>query len=188
MASLQATLGTAQFQVHRGHLHLALKLYRSLWALVPQHEQVNSELGALLLLMSKPQEALFHLHRAYKQGNSSVQLWLHYLIANHKTGNLVVARELLALGPSMGIDAQQIEDLRRVINEPSKERQEALQSAWGKGDLMEAEIAARLYLKDYPDHELGMKILEQIKQSKTLGGYKNVSHFGNIALGKTFRT
>jgi predicted Zn-dependent protease len=170
MASLQATLGSAQFQIQRGHLHIALKLYRGLWALVPHHEQVNSELGALLLLMGKPQKALFHLHTAYKQGNASMSLWLNYLIANHKTGNLVVARELLAFGPSMGIDSQHIEDLQKVINQPSKERQEALQAICSKGDLMEAEIAARLYLKDYPDHELGVKTLEQIELAKTSAG------------------
>jgi len=105
--------------------------------------------------------ALPHLLIAYNP--KSVLSWWNLLVAQHQSGNIKEARALLKLAPATELPPAQLALITRTVNTPSQQRVDSLQALVDKGQMLDAEIAAWLFLEDYPNHPLGKEVLAKAR-------------------------
>jgi hypothetical protein len=160
--SLTLILRRAQSHVQRGQIDAALKLYKGLLVSVPNHPQVNTELGVLSLHHRPPQEAIKPLEKAALAQPNAQQIWLCLLVAHQRCGNLVKAREVLASMKMKGFPEKELAVLEQELNEPPPDRLAAVRSLLEKHNHLSAEIAARLLVEDFPGHAEAGFLLQEV--------------------------
>ena len=151
--SLGLILQRAQTHVQRGQIEAAFKLYKGLLVTFPHHPQVNGELGMLYLQHRPPQEAIKPLEKAAAALPQAEKIWICLLVAHHRCGNHTRIKELLASMRQKGLDEEEIYKIERDLNDPPPYRIDAVRKLIAKQDVVSAEIAARLLVQDFPDHD-----------------------------------
>ena len=163
--SLAQILQRAQTHVKRGQIEAALKLYKGLLVTFPNHPQVNTELGVLLLHHRPPQEAIKPLEKAVTALPLAFELWLCLLVANQRCGNLLKSREVLASMRQKGFDESKLKGIEQELKEPPPDRLASVLNLLGQHNHLSAEIAARLLVEDFPEHAgAGVLLLEVLGQ------------------------
>jgi hypothetical protein len=160
--SLPQILNRAQSHVKRGQIVAALKLYKGLLVTVPNHPQVNAELGVLLLHHRPPQDAVIPLEKAVKTQPNFFDLWVCLFVAHQRCGNLVKAREVLASMRQKGFPEKELAGFERELNEPPPDRLASVHKLLGQHDHLSAEIAARLLVEDFPEHSGAAVLLQEV--------------------------
>jgi len=127
---------------------------------VPNHPQVNAELGVLLLHHRPPQDAVIPLEKAVKAQPNFFDLWMCLFVAHQGCGNLVKAREVLASMRQKGFPEKELTVIEQELNEPPPDRLVSVHKLLGQHDYLSAEIAARLLVEDFPEHA-GVGVLLQ---------------------------
>ena len=127
----------------------------------PDDRRVHELLGSAYLMTGQASKALPHLLLSYNP--KSALSWWNLLVAQHQSGNIKEARALLGLAPAMDLPQDQIALITRTVNTPSEQRMAAVQALVEKGQMLDAEIAAWIFLEDYPDHPLGKEILAKAR-------------------------
>jgi len=163
--SLAQILQRAKTHVKRGQIVAAIKLYKGLLVTVPNHPQVNAELGVLLLHHRPPQDAVIPLEKAVKAQPNFFDLWVCLFVAHQRCGNLVKAREVLANMRQKGFPEKELSGFEQELNEPPPDRLASVHKLLGQDDHLSAEIAARLLVEDFPEHAgAGVLLLEVLGQ------------------------
>ena len=160
--SFALILRRAQIHVQRGQIEMALKLYRGLLVTVPNHPQVNGELGMLCLQHRPPQEAIKPLEKAALALAKAEKIWICLLVAHHRCGNHSRVKELLAIMRQSGFDEEELNKIERDLNESPPYRIDAVRRLIAKQDVVSAEIAARLLVQDFPDHAAVGLLLQEV--------------------------
>ena len=160
--SLALILRRAQTHVQRGQIDAALKLYKGLLLTVPNHPQVNTELGVLSLHHRPPQEAIKPLEKAALAQPHAQQIWVCLLVAHQRCGNLVKAREVLASMKMKGFPEKELAVFEQELNEPPPDRLASVRSLLEQHNLLSAEIAARLLVEDFPSHAESAFLLQEV--------------------------
>jgi pentatricopeptide repeat protein len=167
--SLALILRRAQSHVQRGQIDAALKLYKGLLVSVPNHPQVNTELGVLSLHHRPPQEAIKPLEKAALAQPHAQQIWVCLLVAHQRCGNLVKAREVLASMRQKGFSEKELAVFEQELNEPPPDRLASVRRLLEQNNLLSAEIAARLLVEDFPSNaEAGQLLQEVLGQVQTI--------------------
>jgi len=86
--SFQKALLKARQHVQSGQYDAAIKLYRGLLRLTPKQPVVNGLLGALLIQIGRPQEAVKPLEIAFARAPENPENWVRLLIAHHRGGDI----------------------------------------------------------------------------------------------------
>jgi hypothetical protein len=160
--SLAQILQRAQTHVKRNQINAALKLYKGLLVTVPNHPQVNTELGVLLLHHRPPQEAIKPLEKAVTALPLAFELWMCLLVANQRCGHLHKAREVLASMRQKGFPEKELAQFEQELNEPPSEDLETLEQMLAKQQWVNAEIAARMMVNDYPASATAQASLQRV--------------------------
>jgi predicted Zn-dependent protease len=160
--SLAQILQRAQTHVKRSQINAALKLYKGLLVTVPNHPQVNTELGVLLLHHRPPQEAIKPLEKAVTALPLAFELWMCLLVANQRCGHLHKAREVLASMRQKGFPEKELAQFEQELNEPPSEDLETLEQMLAKQQWVNAEIAARMMVNDYPASATAQASLQRV--------------------------
>ena len=160
--SLAQVLQRAKTHVQRGQIDAALKLYKGLLVTVPNHPQVNTELGVLSLYHRPPQEAIQPLEKAALAQPQAQQVWMCLLVAHQRCGNLGKAREILASMRQRGYAENNLMAFEQELNEPPPERVEAVRRLLEQHNHLSAEIAARLLVEDFPSHAGAQALLQEV--------------------------
>jgi len=163
--SLAQVLQRAKTHVQRGQIDAALKLYKGLLVTVPNHPQVNTELGVLCLRLRPPQEAIKPLEKAVAALPLAFELWVCLLVAHQWCGNLIKAKEVLVSMREKGFPENELMKLEQELKEPPSYRIEVVRELIEKQDVVGAEIAARLLVEDYPDHEAAGLLLQEVMET-----------------------
>ncbi len=160
--SLQQTLGKAQIHVKRGQIDAALKIYKGLLVTFPNHPQINTEVGVLLLHHRPAQEAIKPLEKAVSALPMARELSVCLLVAYQRCGNLQRAKEVLAQMQAKGFDPASLAQFEQELNEPPREDLEALDQMIAQQQWVNAEIAARMMVNDYPDSAKAKACLQRV--------------------------
>jgi pentatricopeptide repeat protein len=147
--------------VKRGQVDAAIKLYRGLLVSLAQHPQINLELGVLLLERRSPQQAIPYLSKAVA-GLPAAMPFVCLLMAYQRCGDLVRAREVLAQMQAQGFDAAQLAVYEQELNEPRPEDLQALEQMLNQQQWVNAEIAARMMVNDYPGSATAQACLQRV--------------------------
>ena len=129
---------------------------------VPNHPQVNAELGVLLLHHRPPQDAVIPLEKAVKALPNVSGLWVCLLVAHQRCGNLVKAREVLARMREKGFPEKELTVFEQELNEPPPGRLASVHNLLEQNKHLSAEIAARLLVKDFPLHAGAGVLLQEV--------------------------
>jgi len=149
------------FYYNKNEFGTVIRLGHKMLTKSPSNTTINHLLGSAYLMTGQAAKALPHLLIAY---NPKVPLsWWNLLVAQHQSGNIRDAKELLKLAPVMDLPQAQIDLITQTVNTPSQHRMDALESLVSQNQFLEAEIAAWLFLEDYPDHPLGKEILGKLR-------------------------
>ena len=162
--SINLTLAKARQLVQSGQYDAAIKLYRGLLRLTPKHPLVNSLLGALLIQIDKPDQAVKPLEIAFALAPEHPENWVRLLIAHHRGGDIHRARELLELGASLGVPEERLAVFRKDLSEPPETSVSAVEKLIESGNRISAEIAARMMVQDYPSSSTAKACLTQVLQ------------------------
>lgn len=160
--SLAQILQRAQTHVKRGQINAALKLYKGLLVTVPNHPQVNTELGVLLLHHRPPQEAIKPLEKAVTALPLAFELWMCLLVAHQRCGHLHKAREVLASMRQKGFPEKELAQFEQELNEPPPDRLASVHNLLEQHNHLSAEIAARLLVEDFPEHAGAGVLLQEV--------------------------
>ncbi len=155
--------------MQRGQIETALKLYRGLLVTVPNHPQVNGDLGMLCLQHRTPQEAIKPLEKAALALPQAEKVWICLLVAHHRCGNHRRVKELLAIMRQSGFDEEELNKIERDLNRLPPDRVAAIKELIERHDHMSAEIAVRLLVADFPGHA-GAEVLLQEVLAQALKG------------------
>ena len=152
--------------MQRGQIDAALKLYKGLLVTVPNHPQINAELGMLCLQHRTPQEAIKPLEKAALALPQAERVWVCLLVAHHRCGNQNRIKELLAIMRQSGIDEEELNKIERDLNRLPADRVAAVRELIDQHNHVSAEIAARLLVADFPEQaEAGLLLQEVLAQA-----------------------
>ena len=162
--SLVLILRRAQNHVQRGQIEAALKLYKGLLVTVPNHPQINAELGMLCLQHRSPQEAIKPLEKAALALAQAEKVWICLLVAHHRCGNHTRVKELLAIMRQSGFDKEELNKIERDLNRLPNDRVAAVRELINQHNHVSAEIAARLLVADFPEQAEARLLLQEVLQ------------------------
>ena len=162
--SLVLILRRAQNHVQRGQIDAALKLYKGLLVTVPNHPQINAELGMLCLQHRPPQEAIKPLEKAALALPQAERVWVCLLVAQHRCGNHTRVKELLAIMRQSGFDKEELNKIERDLNRLPNDRVAAVRELINQHNHVSAEIAARLLVADFPEQAEARLLLQEVLQ------------------------
>ena len=162
--SLVLILRRAQNHVQRGQIEAALKLYKGLLVTVPNHPQINAELGMLCLQHRPPQEAIKPLEKAALALPQAERVWVCLLVAQHRCGNHTRVKELLAIMRQSGFDKEELNKIERDLNRLPNDRVTAVRELINQHNHVSAEIAARLLVADFPEQAEARLLLQEVLQ------------------------
>ncbi|PIT81349.1 M48 family metallopeptidase [Limnohabitans sp. 15K] len=165
--SLAPILLRAQTHVKRGQIDAALKIYKGLLVTFPNHPQINTEVGVLLLHHRPAQEAIKPLEKAVSALPNARELCVCLLVAHQRCGNLKRAREVLAQMYSQGFEPSSLTQFEQELNEPPREDLEALKKMVSQQQWVNAEIAARMMVNDYPASATAQACLSRVLAAET---------------------
>ncbi len=160
--SLYKTLIRARACVQRGQVDAAIKLYRGLLVSMAHHPQINTELGVLLLTRRSPQQAIPHLQKAVSALPSAFDGWVCLMVAHQRSGDVHAARAVLADMHTQGFAAAQLAHYEQELSEPPPEHLHALEQMLSQQQWVNAEIAARMMVNDYPSSATAQDCLQQV--------------------------
>jgi len=160
---LAHTLRQAEMHIQAGRAQQAQPLFMQIIKLLPTHPQANNRLGMLLLQTGRTKEAVKNLRIAAQAEPKVVLHWLRLLAALQQLGDVQAAQDVLAQAVKFNLPIATMEQLARIASEPPDKRQRCLLMIYQSGqNLLTAEIAARLFIDDYPEHPLGWQILSAL--------------------------
>jgi Tfp pilus assembly protein PilF len=164
--SIDLILQRARTHVLRGQIEAAHKLYKGLLVTVPNHPQVNAELGMLCLQHRPPQEAIRSLEKAALPLLQVERVWICLLVAHHRCGNHTRVKELLATMRQSGFDKEELNKIERDLNQPPPDRVAAVKRFMEQNDVVSAEIVARLLVENFPEQaEVALLLQEVLAQA-----------------------
>lgn len=143
-----------------GKSQQAAQVLRKILRQLPQHPQANSQLGLLLLRSGQAEAAVPYLRRACESQPKVMWHWLRLLSACQQSGNTTESKAVLSQASRYSWSAEVMTQLAKVAHEPPAERQRHLVGMYqSKQDPLTTEIAARMFMEDYPEHPLGWQVL-----------------------------
>jgi tetratricopeptide (TPR) repeat protein len=155
-----------QHSLHQAEQHwrvrrfaVASKLYQQILKALPTHPVANGRLASFFLKSSQPQLAVPHLERVLQAQPSLPQHWARLICALQQAGDVDTAHAYLQESQKFNLPPHTIEQLAQTLSQPPDQRQHALLATYQRGHHLTTEIAARLFMDDYPDHPLGWQIL-----------------------------
>lgn len=89
----------------------AENLYRAILQLQPHHPDANHNLGILVMMVGKHEDALQYLEAALKTNRHHVQFWASYLNGLAAAGRLVDAQKVLVEAKAIGLTEEVITQL-----------------------------------------------------------------------------
>lgn len=137
--------------------------------LLPNHPVANSRVGIEFFKAGNYLEAIPYLDRARRAEPTSFWHWGRLITAYRRAGLVDVSNQLLAQMKSSSFKSRLVTVLGELLNQPDERRQQALIELRNSPDLLKAEIAARLFIEDYPDHVLGQEVLKEVLQNQAVG-------------------
>ena len=84
------------------------------------------------------------------------------LVAHQRCGNLQRAREVLAEMRQKGFSEEELKVFEQELSEPPLGRLVAIEGLIEQKNYVSAEIAARLVMKDFPEHTAGDRLLQRV--------------------------
>jgi pentatricopeptide repeat protein len=160
--SLHQTLTRARACVQRGQVDAAIKLYRGLLVSMAHHPQINTELGVLLLQHRTAQQAIPYLKKAVSALPTAVDYWALLILAHQRSGDVHAARAVLADMRKQGFAAAQLAQYEQELSEPPPQDLLALEQMMSQQQWVNAEIAARMMVNDYPASSAAQAFLHRV--------------------------
>lgn len=150
----------------RGMLEDAKNIYLAILSKIPNHPQVNHNLGLIISAQGNKKGALRYLKNAVKHAPTEVQMWHNYIKLLLALGEIIVAREAV-VEAKQHLPNCESETLENAVsraqpgtgNAPPQERLDELLTNYNAGLFVEAENIARNLSKAFPKHFLPWKVL-----------------------------
>ena len=147
--------------VRRGHFDAAINICESALRLNPSNAKVNSILGEVLIHAGQNDQAAKVLEVAFKTEPMNEEHWIRLLAAQHRSGNLTRCRELLVMGRGL-IPDEQLKMFAHGVSQPPEARLKSIVDLLQKKNYLSAEIAARMFMEDFPEHQFGGVVMRDI--------------------------
>ena len=160
---LQHALHHALLHHKAGRIAVAVACYQRILTALPLHAEANTHLGALLLQQGQAERAIPYLRAARQCQPHLVQHWLRLLHALQVIGDDSHAAQLLEAAVQFNLPAAELERLSRNLNDPPEQRQLALLRLYQRGSHVSTEIAAYMFIENFPDHPLGWQVLGAVQ-------------------------
>jgi len=88
--------------------------------------------------------------------------WVCLMVAYQRSGDVHAARAVLADMHTQGFAAAQLAQYEKELHEPSPEDLQALEQMLGQQQWVNAEIAVRMMVNDYPDSATAQACLQLV--------------------------
>lgn len=144
----------------QGRFPLAAQLLRRVLRQLPRNAQAHDQLARVCMRQRDFASAITHLRVLSGLQPRNVSVWVRLIHCLNVLGNHAGAVQALESASAVGMDERMIERLEAQLVHPPLVRQQMLLSQYQQGDdTVTCEIAAHLFISDYPEHPLGWQIL-----------------------------
>ena len=142
-----------------GRLQDAERLYRAILQAQPQHPDANHNLGVLAVQVKKPAAGLPYFKAALEANPNQGQYWLSYIDALIQTGQMDVARKVLAQGRQRGLQGNAVDALVGRLEGPSSDEIKTLADLFNQGRYTEGEALSKALTECFPQDGFAWKVL-----------------------------
>jgi tetratricopeptide (TPR) repeat protein len=154
------TMRQAEIHLRAGRTRPAEQLLQKVLAALPHHAQANSRLGTLLIQTGRPTQAVPHFRAACDAQPKAIVHWLRMISVHQLLGDTQAAEAALHEAAQDDWPQEALQRLAHTAFQPHEQRQRSLLSLYqSQQDAVTIEIAAHLFISDFPDHPLGWQIL-----------------------------
>lgn len=159
MQNLEQMLQQAVQHREAGRAKAAAELYLTILQLQPAHPDANHNLGALAMQQQQIEIALSHFKVALEVNPTNGQYWLSYIEALFRSGQTVVARQVMQQGREAGLKGDAVDALAHIIAGPTPEQVGTLIRLFNQENFQEGEALTRELTSQFPQHGIGWKLL-----------------------------
>lgn len=191
-AEIEHLLQRAVANHQNGQFDEAEQLYRSIILIHPGHPEANHNIGSIALLKKQPDVAQMHFMKALEADPARGQYWLSYIDALFQAGQLVAAREVMAMARKNGLQGDDADVLEATlkgsvithstssghvksnkpassqpqqnVSNPGKQQIDALIALFNHGRYQEAADSSRAMTMQFPSHSFGWATLGVVLQ------------------------
>ncbi|MBI36125.1 MAG: hypothetical protein CL568_00900 [Alphaproteobacteria bacterium] len=168
--SIEQALRQGMAAHKEGKIKDAERLYRAILKSQPTHPDANHNLGVLAVSVNKAEAALPFFKTALESNPKIEQFWLSYIDALVKEKQFENAKELLEQGKNQGFDGEALNALEAQLSlitqktnpgnaGPSQQQLSELNKYYQKGRHDDAEKLATSITEQFPNHQVGWKVL-----------------------------
>lgn len=179
-ASMEQSLQQAVACHQAGDLTEAHRLYSAILQVLPNHTEINYNMGVLAVQEKRPADSLPFFTTALDADPTQGRFWLSYIDALSQAGQTETAKQILALARQQGLqgeqtdalaaylesDAQDIktdsitsESFKTAKKKPSEQELATMVALYNAGRYAEAADLARIMTVKYPSCGEGWKML-----------------------------
>ena len=160
MSTTAHLLRQASHAARAGRLSHAEQSLRRLLRLVPRNTQARTQMVQLCLLRRDYTAAACHQQVLCEVQPQCAPHWVRLVHCLNMAGEPERAQAALQSAADAGMDMSLLQRLEAQLAHPPLLRQQMLLAQYQqRSDALTCEIAAHLFIGDYPDHPLGWQIL-----------------------------
>ena len=160
-----------------GNLKDAVRLYRAILQIQPQHPEANHNLGVIAVSVDKADSALPLFRTALSSNPKLEQFWISYIEALVKTDQLDVATDVMGQAKKQNLVGERLRALEgqlvlakqsaRICRaSPPQAQIDSLLKYYEHRQFEEAEKLALSMTQEFPTHQLGWKALGILLREK----------------------
>ncbi len=153
-------LGRAHLQSYQ--LGQATECYQKVIKWLPGDLHANLQLGYIYLHTNELAHAFTHINKALKTEPKNVFAWAQLITIHQKLGDTAALTATQLEVQKLGLQLSKILELSKSILVPPHKRVEFLIEILNQKNSINTEIAARLFIENYPDHPLGWQVLGEV--------------------------
>ena len=156
------TLKEGQRHLQKNELELAVKSFRRVTKWLPNHCHANLQLSYLCFHSGNIEQAITHVKSALRSEPNNLTAWAQLMAIHKRVQDNDSYTQTAESINERGLSLDRIEKIARTLSIPPKDRLDSLIGLLQNGNLVNTEIAARLFIENYPEHPLGWQILGEV--------------------------
>jgi len=152
--------GRAYLQANR--VPAAIESFKRVIKWLPTHRDANLQLAYLYLHTPDYARALQHCQRVLESEPKNLTAWAQRLEILDRMADKVGVEAARSQAQDLGLPLERLERIGKSLAVPPQKRIQALVDILKLGNLVHTEIAARLFIENYPEHPLGWQVLGEV--------------------------
>lgn len=150
----------------RGKVDESINVFKKVLRLVPADGFANNQIGTIYLITGNVEKAIKHFEIAVYTNPTNYSFWINLIVAVDKSGD--IARSERLYNDAISKLPKQAELITNSINSIPHISARNMRMLYEQGNYDASEIAARLFIKQFPHNQDGYILLNEIELARSI--------------------